>query len=153
VSLLRKLATLPLAALALLPGAALGQTSSEVAAAWGLLGSWQVECGGALGNSNPVYSYRANGARIVLDRKFGVDLSDSNMVSGVRRGANGEILYTVTFASADPPQSREHVVVKTPDGKRMRVYSNRNPDTGQYAVRDGKFTDDGTTTPWFNRCQ
>jgi hypothetical protein len=106
-----------------------------------------------LDNSNPIYFYRASGARVVLDRKFGADLGDSNMVSGVRRGGNGEILYTVTFATTDPPQSREHVVVKAPDGMRMRVYSNRNPDTGQYVVRDGKFTDDGTTTPWMNRCQ
>jgi hypothetical protein len=147
------LIALTLAALTALPCVSFAQTSAEIAAAWGLLGSWQVQCGGPLGNSNPIYFYRASGARVVLDRKFGPELDDTNMVSGVRRGANGEILYTVTFPTTDPPQSREHVVVKTPDGMRMRVYSNRNPDTGQYAVRDGKFTDDGTTTPWMNRCR
>lgn len=141
------------AALLASPVTTLAQTSAEVAAAWGLFGSWQVQCGGAPGNSNPIYLYRASGARVVLDRAFGADRRDSNMVSGVRRGANGELSYTVAFASTDPPQSREHIVVKTADGQKMRVYSNRNPDTGQYAVRDGKFTDDGSTTPWMNRCQ
>jgi hypothetical protein len=143
---------MPLAALLALPGASLAQTSSEVAAAWGLLGSWQVRCGGTLDNSNPIYLYRASGSRVVLDRKFGGDRNDTNMVSGVRRGSAGEIHYAVTFATTDPPQTREHVVVKTSDGQKMRVYSNRNPDTGQYAVRDGKFTEDGVATPWMNRC-
>jgi hypothetical protein len=31
--------------------------------------------------------------------------------------------------------------------------SNRNVDTNEYSVRDGKFTANGNATPWQTRCR
>jgi hypothetical protein len=148
---LRWIALLSAASVAL-PCASFAQTSAQVASSWGLLGTWQVECGGAPSDTNPVYTYGANGAQVVLDRDFGDNRRDSNMVTGVRRTPSGEITYTVIFASTEPPQNREHVFLKSQNGRAMRIISNRNPDTNVYAVRDGKYSDDGQTTVWMNRC-
>ena len=143
-----------LAALGLLalPSVSLAQSSADTAAAWGLVGIWQVECGGTLGNGNPIYSYRTNGAQVILDRQFGSDLNDTNTISGVRRLPTGAITYSVVFQTTDPPQTREHIMVKSQDGRMMRAVSNRDVDTGTYSVQDGKFTSNGATTPWMNRC-
>jgi hypothetical protein len=43
-------------------------------------------------------------------------------------------------------------MIKGDDG-RVRIVSNRNVDTDEYAVRDGKFTVNGNTTPWQTHCQ
>jgi len=147
-----RLVVLSLVASVALPCASFAQTSAQAAAAWGLFGTWQVECGGAPGDTNPIYSYRANGAQVILDRDFGDNRRDSNMVTGVRRTPTGEIAYTVIFATTEPPQNREHVFLKSQNGRAMRIISNRNPDTNVYAVRDGKYADDGQTTVWMNRC-
>lgn len=142
-----------IAILCFAPGGARAQTSADAARSWGLLGTWKQDCGAPAGKDNPAYMYRANGPQIVLDRDFGEAGKDSNMVSGVRVGSSNEISYRVAFGTTDPPQSREHLFVKSSDGRRFRTISNRNPDNNVYSVRDGKFTDDGQNTPWMVRCQ
>ena len=51
-----------------------------------------------------------------------------------------------------PPRTRKHVVVKRPDGNRIRVSSNKDVDTGYAAVKDGTLAANGKQTPWSHRC-
>jgi hypothetical protein len=138
-------------ALLLLPGASLAQTSAQLAATSGLLGAWQVQCG-VPGMENPLYVYRTVGSRVELDRDYGGNLRDTNVVSGVKLGPRGEISCMVTFPRTDPPQSREHVWIRAPGGRQMRIYANRDVDTGQYSVRDGRHMNNGAVTLWMSRC-
>jgi hypothetical protein len=142
-----------IAACLALPTAPFAQSAADSAAAWGLIGTWQPRCGAPFdNNSNPIYLYRISGALVILDRQFGDDRSDTNAISSVRRGPKGELLYSVHFTQTDPPQTREHMWLKSANGQAMRIVSNRDVNTGQFSVADGKFTDNGATTPWMNRC-
>ena len=78
-------------------------------------------------------------------------LQDSQTLVNVRLTPNGEIAFSVPFLTVTPPQTRDHVWVRAKDNSGIRVFTNRNADTGEFAVRDGRFPD-GVTTPWFTRC-
>jgi len=150
---MRKAAFLGVLALCQASGAlaAFAQTSADIAASWGLLGQWQVQCHAPAKMDNPIYLFRARAAQVVLDRDFGTNRQDSQALVNVRPAPNGAITFLVPFPNTEPPQTREHVWVKAQDYSGIRVFTNRNPDTGEFFVRDGRFPD-GATTPWFRRC-
>jgi hypothetical protein len=128
------------------------QTSADVAAQWGLPGTWQPQCGGARNDENPIYVFSVRGVQVVLDRDFGGDRRDSQTLVNVRLEASGTIAFTVPFLTVAPPQTREHLWTKTKDNSGIRILTNRDADTGRYVVRDGKFIADGSDTGWFSRC-
>jgi hypothetical protein len=110
-----------------------------------------VRCGGTPNDENPIYLFRTNGPQVVLDRNFGDNRRDTQTPVNVRPAPNGAIAFSVPFLTVTPPQTREHVWVKAKNNSGVRIFTNRNADTGEVTVRDGKFPDGGTT-PWFNRC-
>jgi hypothetical protein len=130
------------------PGA-LAQTATQTASSWGLLGEWRRDCRSPIADDNPSYLYLVRNGQLYLDRDFAKSGTDSSVVSGIRRTAAGEIEYVIQFISL---AHRQHLNAKSADG-RMRVIFNKNLQTGEASVVDGKFTDGGQITPWLSRCR
>ena len=63
---------------------------------------------------------------------------------------DGSLELTIPFASIS--QTRQFAFIKGTDG-RVRAIYNKNVDTGEYTIRDGKFTANGNSAPWQTRCQ
>ncbi|HYC64158.1 MAG TPA: hypothetical protein VEC14_05445 [Reyranellaceae bacterium] len=143
------------AAAAAMAGAAQAQTQSpyQIAASWGLLGSWLFDCAAPYSNNNALYTYVWRNNQVMLDRDYGDNRRDSNTVTALRSGKPDQIEYVVIFGSVAEPQSRQHIWQKDPSGRRMRLLLNRNPLTGQTFVANGQFEDDGTPTAWNYRCR
>ena len=132
-----------------MPGTVLAQTAVQTASNWGLLGEWRRECQSPITDSNPSYLYLVRNGQLYLDRDFAASGTDSSVLSGVRRTAGDEIEYVIQFTSLAP---RQHLNAKS-GSNQMRVISNKNLQTGEASVVDGKFTSDGAVTPWMSRCR
>lgn len=131
----------------------LGQSAYQVAQSWGLLGSWLFTCSAPYSDDNPLYTYVWRNNQVMLDRDYGGNRLDSNTVTSIRSERSDLIEYVVSFGSVQQPQSRLHVWQKEPDGRRMRMLTNRNVATGQFVIQNGHFTDDGASTAWTYRCR
>lgn len=125
------------------------QTIAETASRWGLLGSWKLDCSQPTSRSNGDLRYVVRGGKLYHDRDFG-DAKDSSAVMSATRKADGSIEIVVSFASLS--QTRQFSFRKGSDG-RIRAISNRNVDTNEYSIKDGKFTANGNDAPWQSRCR
>ena len=141
--------TLVLLAVLLRPEASLAQTIAETASNWGLIGTWRLNCGAPPSRSDGELKYVVRGGKLFHDREFG-DARDSSQVTSATRKADGSLELTVKFDSLS--QTRQFTFMKGSDG-RIRAVSNRNVDTNEYTIRDGKFTANGNTPPWQTRCR
>ncbi len=125
------------------------ETAAETAAAWGLLGTWSLDCGLPPSGGNGYMSYVAvSGGRLVHERDFG-GWRDANEVLRVTLGVGGIDLTVYFLASA---QTRQITIAKGPDG-RVRATSESLVNSNEFAISDGKFTATGTDTPWQMRCR
>ena len=129
--------------------ASLAQTIAETAARWGLLGTWRLDCSKPASRSDGALQYVVRGGKLFHDREFG-DTRDSSSVMSATTKADGSLEITVNFVSLS--QTRQYSMMKGSDG-RIRAISNRNVDTNEYSIRDGKFTANGNTPPWQTRCR
>jgi hypothetical protein len=128
---------------------ALAQTVAQTASAWGLIGIWRLDCSKPLSRDNPDLAYRVRGGKLFHDRDF-VGSKDSSPVITATKKADGGLELVVEFTSLG--ETRQFAFVKGSDG-RIRAVSNRNVNTNEYSIRDGKFTSNGRTTPWQTRCR
>jgi hypothetical protein len=144
----RTIAIALLVAIAAGPGAQ-AQTTAEVARKWGLIGTWRLDCTRPRSGDNPDLAYVVRDGKLFHDRHFGNN-GDSNAVITAVVKANKAIEVVVKFDSLN--QTRQFALMKGPDG-RIRAISNRNVDTNEYSIRDGKFTANGATPPWQTRCR
>jgi hypothetical protein len=131
--------------------ASLAQTVAETASKWGLLGTWRLDCTKPASRSDGALQYVVRGGKLFHDREFG-DARDSSSVILATTKADGSLEIVVSFVSFSPPQTRQFAFTKGSDG-RIRAISNRNVDTNEYSIRDGKFTANGNTPPWQTRCR
>jgi hypothetical protein len=130
-------------------GAAFAQTPAETAAEWGLLGTWRLDCSQPASPTDPDLTYVARNGALFHDRNFG-STKDSNPVLSATTTASGGIEILVKF---DPPgRTRQWTSIKRADG-RLRTVSNRNVDTDEYSIRDGKFVANGQDAPWQTHCR
>jgi hypothetical protein len=129
--------------------AAQAQTTAEVARKWGLLGTWRLDCTQPRSSQNPDLIYVVRDGKLFHDRDF-VDSRDSSAVMTATLKADKSLEIVVSFQSLK--QTRQFSFMKGPDG-RIRAASNRNVDTNEYTVRDGKFVSNGASTPWQTRCR
>jgi hypothetical protein len=129
--------------------AAAAQTTAEVARKWGLLGTWRLDCTQPRSESNPDLAYAVRDGKLFHDRDFGKNRDSSAVMTAVVK-ADKSIEVVVKFDSLK--QTRQFSLMKGPDG-RIRAVSNRNVDTNEYSIRDGKFTANGGTPPWQTRCR
>ena len=129
--------------------ASLAQTVAATVSKWGLIGTWRLDCSKPASRSDGDLKYEVRGGRVFHDREFG-DGRDSNAVVSAARKADGSLQIAVHFASFS--QTRQFSLIKGSDG-RIRATSNRNVDTNEYSIKDGKFTANGNPTPWQTRCR
>lgn len=141
-------AALAFVAFAATAQAAAAQTTAEVARKWGLLGTWRLDCTQPRSESNPDLAYAVRDGKLFHDRDFGKNRDSSAVVTAVVK-ADKSIEVVVNFVSLR--QTRQFALMKGPDG-RIRAISNRNVDTNEYSIKDGKFTSNGGTPPWQTRC-
>jgi hypothetical protein len=125
------------------------QSIAEIAKNWGLVGAWKKNCSEPASRTNDELAYLIRGGKLFFDREFG-DTRDSSSVVFATIRPNGEIEFVVKFDSIS--QTRQIVEIKGSDG-RKRTISNKNVDTDQYTVVDGKFTANNGETPWLTRCR
>lgn len=128
---------------------AFGDTVAETAARWGLLGTWKLDCGSPTSRSNPALIFVVRQGKVFHDRDFG-DAQDSHSVVNAKITSGGSIEIVIDFTSFS--QVREMSLIKGGEG-RKRAFSNRNVNTGEYIIRDGKFLANGAETRWQNRCR
>jgi hypothetical protein len=124
-------------------------TVAETAGAWGLIGSWSLDCSVAPDRGKgAVLAYEiAPGDRVIHRRDFG-DTSDESDVITAEVSRNGMLNLRVFFPKLK--QTREYGFVLEPDGALRAVY-NRSQQ-GQYTIRNGKFTASGNPTLALHKC-
>lgn len=124
-------------------------TVAETAGAWGLIGSWSLDCSVAPDRGKgAVLAYEmAPGDRVIHRRDFG-DTSDESEVITAEVSRNGMLNLRVFFPKLK--QTREYGFVLESDGALRAVY-NRSQQ-GQYTIRNGKFTANGNPTPALHKC-
>jgi hypothetical protein len=128
---------------------AAADTVAETAGAWGLIGSWSLDCSVAPDRGKgAVLAYEiAPGDRVIHRRDFG-DTSDESEVMTAEVSGNGMLNLRVFFPRLK--QTREYGFVLEPDGTLRAVY-NRSQQ-GQYTIRNGKFTANGNPTMALHKC-
>jgi hypothetical protein len=143
-------AALILAGLAALPHLAVAQTMAERASQWGLVGTWSLDCSKPASSSNGYLTYviRRTG-QVTHERDFG-DRQDVNEVQQINSGAGGALELVVNFPQLS--QTRKYTLIMGPDG-RTRAMANSRVDGTEQTIKDGKFTYNGTDTPWQIRCR
>jgi hypothetical protein len=129
-------------------GQARAETPAETAAAFGLLGTWAVDCRLPPSLANGYLTYAATpGGNIAHDRDFG---SQRNVGEVVRASLTAGGIDLVVFFPV-PAQSRQITITKA-DG-RMRTIADSFINANEYAVRDGVLLATGTQMPWQMRCR
>jgi hypothetical protein len=129
--------------------AASAKTTANIATEWGLLGTWKIDCGVPASRSDPDLIYTVRDGQLFHDRDWG-DGRDSNPVVSTSVTDKGGLEILVKFDSIK--QTRQWISIKGDDG-RLRTISNRNVDTGEYSIREGKLTANGNVTQWQTRCR
>jgi hypothetical protein len=125
------------------------ETVAQTARRWGLIGPWSLDCSIPPDrNKGTVLAYViASGGRVLHRRNFG-DRTDESEVIAAEVSSDGMLNLRVFFPSLK--QTREYGLVMQPDGT-IRAMYNRN-QKGEYTIRDGKFTANGTPTPPQHKC-
>jgi len=141
--------TLALVGLLMSLGPARAETPAETAAAFGLLGTWAVDCRLPPSLANGYLTYAATpGGNIAHDRDFG---SQRNVGEVVRASLTAGGIDLVVFFPVSA-QSRQITITKAADG-RMRTIADSFINANEYAVRDGVLLATGTQMPWQMRCR
>ena len=142
-----KLALVGLAALAA-SGAGHAETAANVAAQWGLLGSWRIDCTAPPSVDNFNETYVVRGGKLYLDRVDSGGAGSEPVLAAKIRPDNSIAIF-IRFESA--AQTRENDVIR--DGDRKRVMSNSRINSQDYSVRNGVLVASGKPTPWMNHCE
>lgn len=131
------------------PGLAQAETPAETAAAFGLLGTWAVDCRLPPSAVNGYLTYAATpGGNIAHDRDFG---SQRNIGEVMRASLTAGGIDLVVFFPVSA-QSRQMTITKTADG-RIRTIADSFINSNAYAIRDGKLLATGAEVPWQMRCR
>ena len=130
------------------PPASFAQSSVEAAEIWGLLGTWRLDCKAPASRGNPDLKYAVRDSKLFHDRNFG-DTTDSHQVIAATPRPDDLLELIVNFNEFH--ETRQYGFVHGgPD--RLRAIYNRNVDTGDYSIRDGKLTASGNPSGWQYRC-
>ena len=126
---------------------AMAQSSTDAAAAWGLFGTWAVDCTQPASRQNGHLTFARTNAGVVQRRDFG-DVKDEHPVRTVRflPGGGLEIVMDLRGFST----VRTIAFAKESEGKK-RAVSNRD-EKGAYTIENGRFVANGADTPWQYRC-
>lgn len=120
----------------LLADPAPGQTAAENAAAWGLLGTWAVDCRSPPSASNAYLSYAVKGTGLVHRRDLG-DMHDEHAITAAGILPDGSLEIVVNLATF----GQVRTIVLQKQGKGMiRAVTNRDAN-GNYSIRSGLLPD------------
>jgi hypothetical protein len=126
------------------------QNVTQTLSRWGLLGTWALDCSKPASGSNGYLTYAIRRAgQVSHERDFG-DRQDVNEVQQARTGLGGRLELVVDFK--DLGQARKFTLLMGSDG-RIRAMSNSKADGSEATIIDGKFTANGSNTPWQVRCR
>jgi hypothetical protein len=124
------------------------QSPLEVAEQWGLRGSWALHCDQPASRSNPLYFYEQEGGILVIRVEYGDMVTSSDVINASIVG-DGDLEMTYDYKTFS--QVRTIRLARDQDGK-MHAVSNRD-DKGNYSIRDGKFTGNGSPSLAFTHCK
>jgi hypothetical protein len=128
--------------------AASADDAVDVARAWGLIGTWAVDCDAPpVKGRGAIISYEVTAEGNLIYRRDH-DPSDVNEVATARVEPNQTLVLSIVLTRAR--QTRENGIVKTPDGS-IRSIFNRGED-GSYTIREARFVANGNPTPQLRRC-
>lgn len=131
------------------PAAARPADDIAAARAWGILGTWRIDCAAPPSRANGSLTYAVRDGRLVHPRDFG-DVRDELQVQSARVLPNGRFEFVIRFP--DDGQRRRFTVVKGDDG-RIRVMDNVAVGTRDYSIRDGSLVATGKPSRWQTRCE
>ena len=120
----------------------------DVAADWGLLGHWALDCEGRPSSANPHYSYVMVGDRLLIRRDAGVYQDENKVISSSITDDGGIELVTEYKAFSLVLTSR----YARDNADQFHPVSNRDQN-GVYTIQDGKSTRTGSSAPVMTRCQ
>ena len=130
--------------------AANAQSVQQTLGDFGLLGTWATDCSREAASDNYYTVYRSSSGRVLRTYYDGPGkVYNEYVVTQATRLANGRLRYVQE--GTDSRRLRLEVVV-TMDGGRLLVWSSRYVD-GEFLVKDGKYTDDGTRVGGQDRCR
>jgi hypothetical protein len=129
--------------------AARAERPAETAAAFGLLGTWAVDCALPPSFANTYLTYSAApGGNIAHHRDFGVQRSIAEIQhASLTAGGIELVAYFPALA-----QSRQMTIARSADD-RIRTISDGFITTNEFTVRDGILLATGTAAPWHVRCR
>ena len=120
----------------------------DVAADWGLLGHWALDCADRPSNANPHYSYVMVGDKLLIRRDLGSLQDENKVISGALTDDGGIELVTEYKAFSLVMTSR----YARDNVDQFHPVSNRDQN-GVYSIQDGKSTRTGSSAPVMTRCQ
>lgn len=124
------------------------ETVVQTATRWGIVGNWQKDCSASVSENNDRQAFVVRDGRLYLDRDTGRG-QDSNRIVSAIINTRGQLELVIDFATAG--QRRLNVHERLADG-RDHIVLNRDADTGQDTVRDGRLLHNGVPTPTMTRC-
>jgi hypothetical protein len=128
---------------------AYAQSNVEAAESWGLLGTWRTDCKAPASRGNPDLIYVVRDGKLFHDRDFADGTTDSHQVIAATPRPDDLLELIVNFDEFH--ETRQYGFVHGgPD--RLRAIYNRNVNTGDYSIRDGKVTGSGNPSGWQYRC-
>jgi len=118
----------------------------DVAADWGLLGSWAVDCQGRPSNENPYYRYVMYGDSLLLRRDTWT--RDENKVIAASITDGGDIELVTEYKAFSVVMTSRYA---KDNADQFHSVSNRDQN-GVYTIQDGKLTRTGSSAPVMTRC-
>ncbi|MBN8939610.1 MAG: hypothetical protein J0H01_08975 [Rhizobiales bacterium] len=132
-------------------GPAGARPADDVAAAraWGILGTWRVDCSAPPSLANGSLTYAIRGERLVHPRDFGTERDELQVLSA-RILPTG--LFEFVIELPRDGQRRRFTLARGHDG-RIRVMDNVAVGTRDYSIRDGALVATGKPSRWQTRCE
>jgi hypothetical protein len=142
------LGLIALIGLAAAPQASFAQSNVEVATKWGLIGTWRIDCRQPASHDNPDLKYVVRDGKLFHDRDFG-GTTDSHQVIAATPRPDNALELIVNFTEFN--ETRQYAFVHGRSDT-LRTLFNRNVDTGDYSIRDGKVSGSDQSSAWQFRC-
>ena len=122
---------------------------ADVATKWGLIGTWRLNCGRPAGPQNPGVAFSVQDGKVIEERDSGETRLSGEVKSAAIRPDSALILVIAYPAIR---QTREIIEIRYGRDTR-RIQSDRNLETNEHAVENGRFTGSDEMTPAVQLCE
>jgi hypothetical protein len=129
----------------------LARSPVDAAIAWGLIGTWALDCSARPSGPNGYLTYeRASSDQLVHKRDYGA-IKDEHPIIEAKRLDDGALELVFDFSALSPPQQRR-VIIERVSIDSIRARENQVVGTTNYSIRDGTFVHNGKPVPLQMRC-